>query len=241
MENLSYKLEVFEGPLDLLLHLISKNKLNIYDINICQLLDQYMEQINRYKESDMEIASEFLEMAARLVQIKSYSLLPKYEEESEKLRDDLSGELLEYQVCRALAQKLSQQTDGFGRFVRLPTEPERDYTYRLIHSPDAMLSGYLDAVGRGMRRLPPSEKPFEPLVKKPIISVSSKIVFIFRNLWKRGKVKYKELFSKSQSRSEIVATFLAVLEMIKGRRIEFVGDDEKSADIVLVNNKGDAQ
>ncbi len=239
MENLSYKIEVFEGPLDLLLHLISKNKLNIYDINICELLDQYMEQINRYKENNMEIASEFLEMAARLVQIKSYSLLPKYEDETEKLKDDLSGELLEYQVCRTLAQMLSTRTDGFGRFERLPTEPERDYTYRLNHPASTMLDGFMDAVGRGMRRLPPSEKPFEPLVKKRIISVSSRIVFVFRNLWKKGKMKYKDLFSKSSDRSEIVATFLAVLEMIKGRRVEIHGDDEYSADIVLVRNKDD--
>ena len=239
MENLSYKIEVFEGPLDLLLHLISKNKLNIYDINICELLDQYMEQINRYKESNMEIASEFLEMAARLVQIKSYSLLPKYEDETDKLKDELSVELLEYQVCRALAQMLSTRTDGFGRFERLPTEPERDYTYRLVHPASTMLEGFMDAVGRGMRRLPPSEKPFEPLVKKRIISVSSRIVFVFRNLWKKGKMKYKDLFAKSTDRSEIVATFLAVLEMIKGRRVEVHGEDESTADIVLVRNKDD--
>ena len=241
MEALSYKLEVFEGPLDLLLHLISKNKINIYYINICELLDQYMAQIDLYKDNDMEVSSEFLEMAARLVQIKSYSLLPKYEEESEKLRDDLSGELLQYQVCRVLAHKLSQRTDGFGRFVRLPTEPERDYTYRLVHPAETMLDGYLEAVGRGMRRLPPPESHFEPIVKKKIISVSSKIVYIFRNLWKKGKMKYKALFSNAESRSEIVATFLAVLEMIKGGRIKAEGDSNDSMEVVLVNKKGESE
>ena len=84
MSGLSYKIEVFEGPLDILLALIAKNKLNIYDIPISQLLEQYMEQIRLMQESDMDVASEFLEMAARLVHIKSVSLLPKMEEEDRK-------------------------------------------------------------------------------------------------------------------------------------------------------------
>ena len=98
METLSYKLEVFEGPLDLLLTLIAKNKLNIYDIPITLLLEQYMEQIERMQSENLDIASEFLEMAARLVHIKSVSLLPKREEE-EALRRELTGQLLEDQQC----------------------------------------------------------------------------------------------------------------------------------------------
>ena len=85
MEKLSYRLPVFEGPLDLLLHLISKNKIDIYDIEIHLLFEQYMEQISVMQESDMDVASEFLEMAARLVHIKSVMLLPKYEEEAEQI------------------------------------------------------------------------------------------------------------------------------------------------------------
>ena len=94
MEAISYKLSEFEGPLDLLLHLISKNKLNIYDIEISVLLAQYMEHIDKMKEKNMDVASEFLEMAARLVYIKTVSLLPKHEE-SEELKKELSGELIE--------------------------------------------------------------------------------------------------------------------------------------------------
>lgn len=95
MDKISYKLPVFEGPLDLLLHLISKNKLNIYDIEISSLLDQYMEHIELMKTQDMDVASEFLEMAARLVYIKTISLLPKHEE-TEELKRELTGQLLEY-------------------------------------------------------------------------------------------------------------------------------------------------
>ena len=93
MEKISYKLPSFEGPLDLLLYLISKNKLNIYDIQISTLLDQYMEHIKAMQEQDMDVASEFLEMAARLVQIKTASLLPKHQE-AEEFKEDLTGQLL---------------------------------------------------------------------------------------------------------------------------------------------------
>ena len=116
METLSYKLEVFEGPLDLLLTLIAKNKLNIYDIPIALLLEQYMEQIERMQAENLDVASEFLEMAARLVHIKSVSLLPKREEE-EVLRRELTGQLLEYKQCRETAEKLRGML-SFDRLVR---------------------------------------------------------------------------------------------------------------------------
>ena len=90
METISYRLPSFEGPLDLLLHLVQKHKLNIYDIPIAELLDQYMAAINEWKEADLDVATEFLEMAARLVHIKSSMLLPKHEE-AEELRRELSG------------------------------------------------------------------------------------------------------------------------------------------------------
>ena len=130
MENniLSYKLESFEGPLDLLLQLIARNKLNIYDIKITVLVDQYIEQINAFKEQNLEIASEFLEMAARLIYMKTVSLLPKHDE-IEKLKDELTGELLEYKVCKEMAEKLGNMMGGFDRFVRPPEEPELDQTF----------------------------------------------------------------------------------------------------------------
>ena len=96
---LSYKLEGFEGPLDLLLQLIARNKLNIYDIPLLELIDQYMEQIRLLEEDQMEVGSEFLEMASRLLYIKTVSLLPKHEDVV-KLKEELTGELLEYLVCQ---------------------------------------------------------------------------------------------------------------------------------------------
>ena len=98
MEKISYKVEAFEGPLDLLLYLISKHKLDIYDIPIVELVDQYIAYVRSMENDDLYVASEFIEMAARLVYIKSVSLLPVYEE-AEELKRELTGGLIEYRVC----------------------------------------------------------------------------------------------------------------------------------------------
>ena len=178
VENiLSYKLESFEGPLDLLLQLIARNKLNIYDIQLTVLFDQYMEQIELMKEQDLEIASEFLEMAARLIYMKTVSLLPRHDE-IEQLKQELTGELLEYQICQQMAQKLGAMTDGFNSFIRRPEELDFEQTYEIIHKSDTLYLAYLAAVGRGQRRLPPSVAPFTKIVAKKIVAVSTKIVFV---------------------------------------------------------------
>ena len=104
MDKLEYKLEVFEGPLDLLLHLISKNKLNISDIELSVIVDQYIEHIRNMQQSDMDIASEFLEMASRLIYLKTVSLLPKHDE-AEKMKEELVEELMEYERCRKIANR----------------------------------------------------------------------------------------------------------------------------------------
>ena len=227
IEALSFKIDVFEGPLDLLLTLISKNKLNIYDIPISTLVDQYIEQIKLFKEHNMDIASEFLEMAARLIYIKTATLLPKYEDEGDVLKAELTGELIEYQTCKEMAAKLSQQTDGFNTFVREPSSVEVDKTYKRIHEPSILQKYYLDAVGRGKRRLPPPVTSFSGIVSKKIVSVSSRIVYVLRKLGNKGTAKFNTLFRESKSRSEIVATFLAVLELIKNRRITTNGDGDE--------------
>lgn len=232
MEKLSFKLEAFEGPLDLLLYLISKNKLDIFDIRITELLDQYMNYIRIMRENDMDIKSEFLEMASRLVYIKSVALLPK-NEEAEELVKQLSYELLEYNICRQIAAKFSQRTDGFNHFVRQPQKLPPARGYKLKHNKSELVSFYLSAVGRGQRRLPPPVSSFSGIVSHKIISVSSKIVFVLRNLWKKKKISYSKVFETASSRSELVATFLAILELIKGKRITVNGDGN-SAEIELI-------
>lgn len=222
MDSISYKLNVFEGPLDLLLHLITKHKLDIHDIPIFELVEQYIEAVRQMQQENMEIASEFLEMAARLVYIKSISLLPVHEE-VEKLKQELSGELLEYQDCQLMAKKLSEQTDGFEHFTREPQVLEEASTYSGHHDVTELLRAYFSAVGKGKRLAPPPIDAFKTIVSKKIVSVSSKIIYVLRRLIRGNTVSYQSFFETAQTRSEMVATFLAMLELIKAKRISVDG------------------
>ncbi len=234
--TLNYKLEGFEGPLDLLLQLIARNKYNIYDIPLLELIEQYLEQIEKFKTEEMEISSDFLEMASRLLYIKTVSLLPKHDE-IVKLKEELTGELLEYMVCQQMAVKFATMQDGFDMFIRQPTEYEFDKTYELIHPKEVIFENYNAAVGRGLRKAPPSTAPFTKIVAKKIVSVSSKIVFVIRNLFKGGKKKMSDLYKTANSRSELVATFLAVLELCKANRVKVEGDGEKQEITLIKGHK----
>lgn len=226
MENISYKIDVFEGPMDLLLHLISKHKLNINDIAIFELVEQYVSYVRLMQNENLEVASEFLEMAARLIYIKTVSLLPKHEE-AEILKKELTGELIEYQDCQLIAGKLAQQTDGFNYFVRKPEKIEIDKTYERVHDCTELLDAYYNAIGNGKKRLPPPAEAFTAIVSKAIVSVASRVTAVMRKLWKGNSVNFKSLFQQAHSRSELVATFLAVLELAKAKKIFIDGDGEE--------------
>lgn len=232
-ETLSYKLDVFEGPLDLLLNLIAKNKLNIYDIPIAELLEQYMAQIHEMQAADMDVASEFLEMAARLVHIKSVSLLPKKEEEA-ALKQELTGQLLEYQQCKEAAMRLRERFSLDG-IVRAQAGIPADLTYKRHHKPQELLSAYLSMLGK--KKPPEPQKPedtISKLITRRVVSVASQIVFVLRSLWKKRHVSLKELFRGKNDPSERVAAFLAVLELVKDKRLRVDGDGE-DCEIKLTN------
>lgn len=236
MEKISYKLDTFEGPLDLLLYLISKHKLNIYDIPIVTLVEQYVDYVRQMQKSDMYVASDFLEMAARLVYIKSVSLLPVYTE-AEELKKELQGELIEYRDMKLMAQKLAEtNTPGFDLFVRQPIKMEIDHTYKRIHEPEELISAYIAAAGKKINILPPPIEAFREIVVKKVVSVSSKISNIFSRLKKKGqKTGFKSLFTDAESRSDIVATFLALLELAKSKKILVSGEGE-DAEIELLDS-----
>ena len=232
-ETLSYKLDVFEGPLDLLLNLIAKNKLNIYDIPIAELLEQYMAQIHEMQAADMDVASEFLEMAARLVHIKSVSLLPKKEEEA-ALKQELTGQLLEYQQCKEAAMRLRERF-SLDSIVRAQADIPADLTYKRHHKPQELLSAYLSMLGK--KKPPEPRKPedtISKLITRRVVSVASQIVFVLRSLWKKRHVSLKELFRGKNDPSERVAAFLAVLELVKDKRLRVDGDGE-DCEIKLMN------
>ncbi len=239
MTKLSYKFEVFEGPLDMLLMLISKNKLDIYDINISELLSQYLEQIELMKNRDMDIASEFMEMATRLVYIKSVSLLPKHEEE-EELRAELTGQLLEYQKCKEIAAQLAQNYSN-DQLVRDSEKIEADLIYKRTHLKEELVKFYLSAVGRGKRFLPPPVQRFSGIVAQEFVSVSSQVVYLLRKLFKTGSGKFINLFSEKENKSERVAAFLAMLELIKSRRVKVFGEGEECTVTLISRRDKDEQ
>lgn len=225
--ELSFKLDVFEGPLDLLLHLISKHQLNIYDIEISVLLEQYLNYIDDLKEADMEVAGEFLQMAARLIYIKTVSLLPKYEE-AEELKKELTGQLIEYAVCKMMAGKLRDNFIGYDIFVRAPADIPINKTFTKKLEPERLVIAYLNAVGKKKIENEIDETVFRPLVSKPYVSVTSKIVFILKTLYSGKAVELNEIYGTQTSRSDKVAVFLAVLELAKSGRI-IISDDNKTA------------
>lgn len=235
MDKISYKIDVFEGPMDLLLHLISKHKLNIYDIPIVALVEQYIEYVRQMQEEDMYVASEFLEMAARLVYLKSVSLLPVHTE-AEELKSELQGELIEYRDMKLMAEKLSENTDGFSTFIRKQEKIEVDQTYRRLHEVGELFEAYISAAGKKLKQLPPPIEAFREIVVKKVVSVSSKISNIFKKLSsKNKKTNWKLMFTDAESRSDMVATFLALLELTKSKKIKVVGNGEE-AEVELIDS-----
>ncbi len=222
MEQLSFRIAETEGPLDLILQLIRQHKLDIYDIEISKLLDQYMVYIQQWQEMDMEIASDFLEMASRLVYIKSVSLLPKHEELEEKLKSELTGQLIEYTLCKQVAQLLRSTWQEDALFFREPMKlPKSDYANK--HRKKELLDAYLSAIGK-KKDLQPDRKVFAPIVARRMVSVSSRITIILNRLYQQPQVAFLSLFEEQRDRSEIVATFLAVLELVKDKRIRISND-----------------
>lgn len=225
MEQLSFKINEVEGPLDLILQLIAKHKLNIYDIEISKLVEQYLAYIQRMQEQDLEVGSAFLEMAARLVHIKTVELLPKHREETEELRQELTGQLLEYRACKQAAALLQRQSLPDDLFTRAPMPIQGEDTYRLTHPVQLLVDSYLAALGHGKRRLPPPTEVFTPIVARRVVSVNSRIVYILGVLYERHSIGFSGLFAGPQERSERVATFLALLELIRDKRVLMADDD----------------
>lgn len=223
MQQINYKLEVFEGPMDLLLHLIAKHKLNINDIPIVELVNQYLDYVRQMENADFEIAGDFLEMAARLIYIKTVSLLPK-PNEAQELKRELEGRLIEYSLCKQAA-KLLQDKCAYGEiFVREPIKLPVDKTYRRVHDKELLLETYISLEIRKDENNQDNTAVFKPIVSKKIVSVTSKIIYVLKKLYTSGKCKMNAIFDSMTDKSERIATFLAILELTKSGRI-WLNDD----------------
>ena len=221
-EQLTYRLDQFEGPLDLLLTLISKNKVSITDIPIAIICDQYMEYIEEAQRMDLEIASEFIVMASELMLIKSKMILPHEEGTENDPRREIANALLLYQQAKLAATKLRPLYDEFStRYVKGTDDvpPEKGLPMNL--DPDLMIKA-LNSILRRMRIAEAERKPTElvnPLIKHHVVSVEEKIAEICAILEERDEASLFFLLKDADSRPELVARFMAVLELIKIHRI----------------------
>ena len=216
-------MEDFEGPLDVIFLLLSKNKIEIQDVSITAILEQYLAYLDEMKRLDMEIASEFITMASHLMLIKTKMLLSAAEQaEAESELDQLRQSLIERQRREAIDQirlaiAVLEPCNEVGRclFIKEPEPLRREQGYRYNHEPEDMLRALEEIAERNQRRLPPPTVNFMGIVGKEPYPVTRKAKEVIRMLVLRGIERLKNLFRGNRSRSEIVATFLAVLELCK--------------------------
>ena len=215
--------EDFEGPLDVIFLLLSKNKIEIQDVSITAILEQYLNYLDTMKRLDMEIASEFITMASHLMLIKTKMLLSEAErQEAQSELDVLRKSLLERQQKEAIEQirvavSYLEPRNEIGRciFTKQPEPLKRDRTYQYRHTPEDLLRALDDIAQRNQRQLPPPAVNFQGIVGKEPYPVTKKARYLVRMLIMRGVERLKNLFKGNRSRSEIVATFIAILELCK--------------------------
>ena len=217
------KLENFEGPLDLLCHLVDKNKMDITKVNISEITDQYIEYIGQMEDAKLEVASEFLIMASTLLYIKSKTLLPnEVEDEAELTEEELIRRIIEYKKYKEISKTLRQNFDEFSkrtyRFpekIELPKqELEKEY------SKDIIIKKYQDLVFRNEQKINQNAKNIEKIAITETVSVASKVKQIFKELVKKPKFIFNKLFSLSNcSGAEVVTAFSGLLELSKRNKV----------------------
>ncbi len=224
MAEYKVKFEVFEGPLDLLLYLIKKEEVDIYEVNLTKLATQFIEYIDLMREFDLEVAGEFLVMASTLMYIKSRELLPAdqraegaEEDEGEDPRWELIRQLVAYKKFKdAAAQLQVLEARQEGVFPRVPGKLEFEDAPPPPR-PDVSIFDLLNAVNGVLRRFSTREDLRDIFEDK--WTVSEKIEYLVAIIRQRGRVQFSELFADATSRSEVVCTFLALLELIRLRQL----------------------
>ena len=236
-------MEDFEGPLDVIFLLLSKNKIDIQDVSITAILEQYLAYLDEMKRLDMEIASEFIAMASHLMLIKTKMLLSAAEAaEAETELDLLRQSLIDRQRKEAMEQirmaiVVLEPRNDVGRcmFVKEPEPLRKDNTYRYQHSPEDLLRALDNIAERNQKRLPPPTVNFKGIVGKEPYPVTRKATELVRTLILKGIQKLRNLFKGNRSRSEIVATFLAVLELCKTNNLSIEDSDTiENPDVRLI-------
>ena len=246
--SLEVKLQVFEGPLDLLMHLIDKNQIDIYDIPIVTITEQYLAYINAMQKEDMDVTSEFLVMAATLIDIKCKMLLPKEvneDGEEEDPRAELVEKLLEYKMYKYMAYELKdRQLEADLQWFRAKNLPQevKDYEAPLDFSNligDATLSKlnaiFQDLLKRQEDKVDPIRSKFGNIEKEEI-DMDAKTLFIQAYIREHARFSFRQLLEKQHSKTEIIVTFLVVLEEIKLGEIE-IEQESTFGDIMITSRK----
>lgn len=241
------KLAHFEGPLDLLFHLIEKNDMDIYDIRVSEITEQYMAYLDNMKKLDMEVASEFLVMAATLVHIKSRMLLPgrktEDSDDTEDPREELVVSLLRYKRCRQLSLELKERHEKFsGCFYRMPSTAakmgveiiEREEEF----NSDMFDQGVEDICERNKIRFNDISSKITNILRRDRMSVRERVKTLFKQISERRRVFFHELFEKDKDEKiDRVVSFLAVLELLKSNKIN--AEQKKPFDVILLEKKGE--
>ena len=232
MEAISYKLDQFEGPLDLLLTLISKNKIDIYDIPISLLCDQYMEYITAEENAGLDSSSEFLLMASELMLIKSRMLLPK-DEESEDPRTALVEAMLEYKRAKEASEKMSPLYSTYClRMIKEQDEISIDKKYVADHDAELLQAAFIRALKDAPIKDEDAKVKFEPIVAQPAVTVVEAATTLITKFKSRKKI-YLDDYFESKSRSELIAKFMAILEMLKSGILNINLDSAEEEDGVV--------
>lgn len=244
--GLSVKLEVFEGPLDLLLHLIDKNKVDIYDIPIVEITNQYMEYIHSMETEDLNVMSEFLLMASTLLDIKCRMLLPKEineEGEEEDPRQELVEQLLQYKMYKYMSYELrDRQIEGDRLMFKAATIPQEVSDYAEPVDLDKLLDGitlaklnavFQDILKRQDEKIDPIRSKFGKIEKEEV-SLAEKMSAVEEYARTHKQFCFRHLLSKQSSKTQVIVTFLAILEMMKTGAIQIV-QEHTFSDIMITS------
>lgn len=244
--DLKVKLQVFEGPLDLLLHLLEKNKVNIYDIPIVEITNQYMDYISEMKRQDLNIVSEFLVMAATLLDIKSRMLLPKEEKEEiqEDPRAELVQKLLEYKMYKCMSYELKdRQVDAQKVMFKAPTIPEEVRKYEEPVNLEELLSNVtlkkLNAIFKSIMRK--REDKIDPIrskfgkIEKEEVSLEERMEYLEQYAMAHRNFSFRGILEAQSTKMEIIVTFLSILELMKTGKILI--SQENIFDDILIESR----
>lgn len=242
------KLQVFEGPLDLLLHLIDKNKIDIYDIPIVEITNQYMEYIKAMEKEDLNVMSEFLVMAGTLLDIKCKMLLPKEvneDGEEEDPRQELVEQLLEYKMYKYMSYELKDRELESERVMyKTPTIPQEVMEYEQPVNLDELLEDltlqklnhiFKDVMKRQVDKIDPVRSKFGKIEKEEV-TVSDKLVFVTDYAREHKKFSFRTLLTKQSSKTQIVVTFLALLQLMKEGVLYIEPQEQPFDDIRITSN-----